>query len=103
MIATANAKSRNDSGVIVGSPDVVETASFRVRHPGNREVGESIAKRAEALRKEIFERWSGPPSGAWSMKCDIVIHATAEDYAKATGRPTGEHRQRDDSPHRRPR
>ena len=28
------------------------------------------------------------------MKCDIVIHPTAEDYAKATGRPAGEHRQR---------
>ena len=44
MIATARAKSRNDSGVVVGNPDVVETASFRVRHPGNREVAENIAK-----------------------------------------------------------
>ena len=87
VIATAGAKSRNDSGVIVGGVDAVETESFRVRHPGNREVAETIAKKAEALRKEIFERWSGPAAGAWSVKCDIVIHATAEEFARATGRP----------------
>lgn len=87
VIATAGVKSRNDSGVIVGGVDVIETESFRVRHPGNREVAEAIAKKAEALRKEIFERWSGPAAGAWSVKCDIVIHATAEDFARATGRP----------------
>jgi len=88
VIAAAKAKSRNDSGVIIGSADVIETASFRVHHPGNRDVAETIAKKAESLRKDIFERWSGPPSGPWSLKCDIFIHATAEDYARATGRPT---------------
>jgi hypothetical protein len=88
VIAAANARARIDSGVVVGSPEAIETASFRVRHPGNRELGESIARKAETLRKEIFERWSGPPAAAWSVKCDIFIHATAEEYARATGRPT---------------
>lgn len=87
VLAAANAKSPNDSGVIVGGGDAIETESFRVRHPGNREIAESIAKKAEALRKEIFERWSGPAAGAWSVKCDIIIHATAEDFTRATGRP----------------
>jgi hypothetical protein len=88
VIAAAAAKSRNDSGVIVGGGDAIETASFRVHHPGNRDLAETIAKKAESLRKDIFERWSGPPSGPWTVKCDIFIHATAEDFAKTTGRPT---------------
>jgi hypothetical protein len=71
----------------VASGDVIETASFRVSHGGRRELGESVAKAAEAARKQIFERWSGPPGGAWQAKCEIVIHATADDYAKATGKP----------------
>lgn len=69
------------------SGNAVETASFRVLHSGDRALAERIASAAEAQRKEIFERWSGPPSGAWSVKCQIVIHAGAADFAKATGRP----------------
>lgn len=65
---------------------VVETASFRVHHSGQRALAERVAKSAESLRKEIFERWSGPPAGAWSVKCDIHIHSTSEAFAKATGR-----------------
>jgi hypothetical protein len=69
------------------SPNAIETASFTVRHSGNREVAESVAKAAETLRKAIFERWSGPPASAWNPRCEIVIHPTAEAYAKATSRP----------------
>ena len=75
------------AGMTLASSDVVETASFRVRHAGNREVAEAVATAAEAQRTAIFERWSGPPSAAWAVKCDVVIHATADAYAKATGRP----------------
>jgi hypothetical protein len=89
VIATAAAKAngrREPAGTPTGA-DLVETASFRVRYSGNRELAEGVAKAAESLRKEIFERWSGPPSGAWGVKCEIVIHPTAEAFAKATGRP----------------
>ena len=72
---------------VVASGDVIETASVRVHHGGNRELGEAVAKAAEAGRQQIFERWSGPPGGAWAPKCDVVIHATADAYAKATGKP----------------
>jgi len=69
--------------------DLLETASFRVRYSGNRELAEAVAKAAENFRKEIFERWSGPPSGSWELKCEIVVHPTAEAYTQATGRPVG--------------
>ncbi|MCI0704827.1 MAG: hypothetical protein L0241_27530, partial [Planctomycetia bacterium] len=70
-----------------GAEQVLESANFRVHHGGNRELGDSVAKAAEASRKQIFERWSGPPSGAWRPKCEIVIHANADTYAKSTGKP----------------
>ncbi len=73
----------------MSDPDAIETASFRVRHSGNRELADQIAKAAESQRKAIFERWSGPTAGPWSVKCEIVIHPTAEAFTKATGRPAG--------------
>jgi hypothetical protein len=74
-------------GVSVVSPgDAIETASFRVSC-SNRDLGDAVAKAAEASRKQIFERWSGPPSGLWQPKCEIVVHASADAYAKATGKP----------------
>ncbi|MBM3980585.1 MAG: hypothetical protein FJ304_09915 [Planctomycetes bacterium] len=71
----------------VAAGDVVETANFRVSHGGNRDLGATVAKLAEAARKDAFERWSGPTGGAWQPKCEIAIHATADAYATATGKP----------------
>jgi hypothetical protein len=68
------------------SGDAVETASFRVLYTGSRELAETVAKTAENARREIFERWSGPPAGSWDLKCEIVVHPTAEAYARATSR-----------------
>jgi hypothetical protein len=85
--ATAKAKGAAPAADAKATGDAVETANFKVLHGGNRELGEAVAKAAEAGRKEIFERWSGPPSGAWQSKCQIAIHADAESYAKATGKP----------------
>jgi hypothetical protein len=70
-----------------GSGEAVETANFRIRHGGNKELGEAVARAAEGAREQIFERWSGPPGGAWQPKCEIVIHTTAADYARVTGQP----------------
>ncbi|MCS6866869.1 MAG: hypothetical protein RMJ56_13770 [Gemmataceae bacterium] len=75
------------SSIHPGSSDVYETASFRVHHGGRPELGEQLAKAAEANRQRIFERWSGPPGGAWEPKCDIVLHTDAAAYARATGQP----------------
>ncbi|QJW96014.1 hypothetical protein [Frigoriglobus tundricola] len=71
---------------VVAVGDAIETANFRVVC-GSRDLGDTVSKAAEASRKQIFERWSGPPSGVWQPKCEIVVHATADAYAKATGKP----------------
>lgn len=65
----------------------VETECFTVRFTGSREPAEQVAKQLEASRKAIFERWSGPAGGAWSPRCEVVIHASAEDYSRATNQP----------------
>lgn len=68
--------------------EAVETASFTVRFKGtSRELAEKVGQTAEAKRKQTFERWSGPPGGAWGPKCEIVLHPSAECYAKMTGKP----------------
>ncbi|MDY3563498.1 hypothetical protein R5W23_005110 [Gemmata sp. JC673] len=89
VLKAAQAKAGAAAAVVpvAASADVLETASFRVHHGGDRALGEAVAKAAEANRKATFERWSGPPGGAWNPKCDVVIHATADAYAAATGKP----------------
>lgn len=85
VLRVAQAKAGTAAAVATG--DATETPSFRVRG-GSRELAAKVAEAAEAQRKAIFERWSGPVAGAWQPKCEIVIHATADAYAKATGKPT---------------
>lgn len=77
VIAAAKQKAGGTSSPARSSdPNAVETASFVVRHSGNRELAERVAAAAEAQRKAIFERWSGPPSGSWQPKCEIVLQPT---------------------------
>jgi hypothetical protein len=70
--------------------EVVETASFRVRHKGTRAAADAVAQAAEAQRKAIFERWSGPPAGGWAPKCEVVLHPDKAAYAAATKRPVSD-------------
>lgn len=88
VLRAAQAKAATaPAGAPVAAGDVVETANFRVHHGGNRDLGATVAKLAEAARKDAFERWSGPAGGAWQPKCEVTVHATADAYAKATGKP----------------
>jgi hypothetical protein len=78
------------AGNVVAAADgweVVETPSFRVKHKGTRAAADAVAQAAEAQRKAIFDRWSGPPAGAWVPKCEVVLHPTRDAYAAATKRP----------------
>jgi hypothetical protein len=69
--------------------EVVEVASFRVRHRGAKKLAEAVAEAAEARRADIFARWSGPPGGAWGPKCDIFLHGDANGLAEDTNQPVG--------------
>lgn len=66
----------------------LETPSFRVRYQGDRTLAERLASTAETQRQAIFERWSGPPAGPWDQpKCELVLHPSAECFARMTQRP----------------
>jgi hypothetical protein len=87
---TANVTPTGGStGPVATTGDVIETPSFRIHHGGNRALGDEVAKAVEVGREQIFKRWSGPPSGAWQPKCEIVIHSNADAYARATRKPAG--------------
>ena len=66
---------------------VCETANFRIFHNQNREVAERAARIAEATRVVAAKKWFGEAAPAWESRCDIYLHATAQDYSLATRQP----------------
>lgn len=64
--------------------ETLDTANFRVKHKGAKAVADDVARAAEAARDDISKKWSGPPGGNWSPKCEIVLHPTADEFAAAT-------------------
>ncbi len=69
--------------------DAPSAGSFRVQGTTDRAFADRLAQVAEAKRAEIFARWSGPPGGKWSPPCDLVIHADAAAFERATKLPAG--------------
>jgi hypothetical protein len=70
-----------------GSGNAVDSKSFVVKFSGRKATADEVLRAAEAARQDVFQRWSGPAGGDWSPKCEIVLHATAEAFAAATGMP----------------
>jgi hypothetical protein len=68
---------------------VAETANFRIFHNQSRELAEQVAQVAEHTRTTMAKKWFGGFKDNWSPRCDIYLHATAQDYSKATGVPNG--------------
>lgn len=66
-----------------------ETTNFRIFHNQSREFVEQVAQVAERTRLTMARKWFGGFKDAWDPRCDIYLHATAQDYSKATGVPTG--------------
>jgi len=66
---------------------VCETANFRIFHNQSREVAERAARIAEATRVTAAKKWFGDVAPAWESRCDIYLHATAQDYSLATRQP----------------
>jgi tetratricopeptide (TPR) repeat protein len=64
---------------------VAESANFRIFHTQSQEQAERTAAVAERTRAAMQLKWFGGAGDAWSPKCDLYLHATADDYSRATG------------------
>jgi hypothetical protein len=50
-------------------------------------VAEDAARVAERTRVEMQRKWFGVEGARWSPPCEIYLHATGQDYSRATGVP----------------
>ncbi len=64
-----------------------DTANFRVFYRQSRELAEQVAGVAERTRLAMHRKWFGGTPEEWNPKCDIFLHASAQDYTQATGVP----------------
>jgi hypothetical protein len=67
---------------------VTETPHFRIFHNQQRDLVERVAAVAERTRVEMQRKWFGSERSDWNDKCELVLHASAEEYSKFTGVPT---------------
>jgi len=66
---------------------VAETMNFRIYHNLSPEWVERTAQVAERTRASMQRKWLGQSQPAWNPKCEIFLHASAQDYSRATGVP----------------
>jgi hypothetical protein len=66
---------------------VAETMNFRIYHNLSPEWVERTAQVAERTRATMQRKWLGQTLPPWSPKCEIFLHANAQDYSRATGVP----------------
>ncbi|MCI0462535.1 MAG: hypothetical protein L0Z62_36760 [Gemmataceae bacterium] len=64
---------------------VAETRHFRIFHTQSREFAEKVARVAEQARVEVSRKWFANEGEEWSPRCDVYLHATAQQYSKQTG------------------
>jgi hypothetical protein len=68
---------------------VTSSPNFRVFHHQTPETAARAARLAERTRLAAARKWLGKPQPPWPRKCDVYLHATAADYARATAAPPG--------------
>jgi hypothetical protein len=66
---------------------VAETANFRVFYTQSRELAEQAVRLAERTRAAMYRKWFGAAGEDWNPKCDLFLHATAQDYSRVTRAP----------------
>jgi hypothetical protein len=64
--------------------EVAETANFRIFHKNNRDLAEKSAQTVERTRTAMYQKWFSTAGAAWNPKCDLYLHATAQDYSRVT-------------------
>jgi tetratricopeptide (TPR) repeat protein len=72
-----------------GAWALAETANFRMYHNVSRETAEKAIRLAEGTRVAMSRKWFNENAAPWTPKCDIYLHPTAQDYARATGQSPG--------------
>ena len=67
---------------------VAESPHFRIFYKGQtRDFVEKVAEQAERTRLEMYRKWFGHDGVAWQYKCDLYLHAGADDYCRITKLP----------------
>jgi hypothetical protein len=64
---------------------IAESENFRVFHKATQTLAEKTIQAAEQTRATRLRQWFGGVSDPWNPKCDLYLHATAQDYGQATG------------------
>jgi hypothetical protein len=68
--------------------EVAETLNFRIYHKQSRALVEKAAQTVERTRTAMYQKWLGRVDPAWNPKCDLYLHATAQDYSRITAQHT---------------
>src|SRR5207247_3299077 len=63
---------------------VTETSHFRIFHKQAKDYVEKVAYVTERTRRDMYRKWFGNSGPEWSPKCDVVLHANAQDYGRET-------------------
>lgn len=71
-------------GARQGQWALVETANFRLFHNLTPEAAERAIRQAEATRVTMTRKWFNENPAPWVPRCDVYLHATGQDYARAT-------------------
>jgi hypothetical protein len=66
---------------------VAESENFRVYHRNNPDLAERAAQTAERARRDVSHKWFNDDGEKWTERCELYLHATAQEYSKATGKP----------------
>jgi hypothetical protein len=64
---------------------IAETANFRIYHNLSKDWVDQVARVAEHTRTDMQRKWFGAVLEPWNPKCELYLHATAQEYSRATG------------------
>ena len=66
---------------------VAESTHFRLLHTHDRALAERLIRVAERTYMETNRKWFNDEGEAWATRCDLYLHASAQDYSRGTGQP----------------
>lgn len=69
-----------------GNWTIEESANFRLFHHQTADFAAKVLEQAEKSRTAAIQKWYGAAGTPWNPRCDIYLHNTAGDYARATGK-----------------